>query len=147
MTWSELLPVDVMASSCMTFLRTIHDLVNLYGDIVRIRLTYGRDCPSNRCYVVFATAAEARLALQAVGSFNIPGLHAETSSRNVTESDLDYVPNILERTAEKASSEVRQAPTPRWFVAYYRNGRGNFIHATRYLHAEREYIKDTERVY
>ena len=93
--------------------RAIHDLVNLFGDIVRIRLTYDRYCPSNRCYVVFATAAEARLALQAVGSFNIPGLHVETlSSRNVTESDLDYVPNILERTAEKTCSEVRQAATP-----------------------------------
>ena len=55
----------------------IHNLVKPYGDIVRIRLKYYRDCPSNRCYVVFATAAEARSALQAVGSFNIPGLHAE----------------------------------------------------------------------
>ena len=87
--------------------RAIHDLVNPYGDIVCIRLTYDRDCSSNRCYVVFATAAEARSALQAVGSFNVPGLLAETlSSRNVTESDLDYVPNILEPRAEKASSEV-----------------------------------------
>ena len=81
--------------------RAIHDLVKPYGDIVRILLTYDRDCPSNRCYVAFAMAAEARSALQAVGSFNIPGLHAETlSPRNLTESDLDYIPNILERTAE-----------------------------------------------
>ena len=87
--------------------RVLHDLVKPYGDIVRIRLTYGRDCPSNRCYVVFAMAAEDRLTLQAVGSFNIPGLHAETlSSRNVTETDLEYVPNILEHAAEKASPEV-----------------------------------------
>ena len=117
--------------------RAIHDLVKQYGDIARIRLTYDRDCPSNRCYVVFATAPEARLALQSVGSFNILCLHADTlSSRNMTESDLDYVPNILERTAEMASSEVRQAPTARCFAAYYRNGQANFIHATRYLHAK-----------
>ena len=76
--------------------RAIHDLVKQYGDIARIRLTYDRDCPSNKCYVVFATAPEARLALQAVGSFNIPCFHAETlSSRNMTKTDLDYVPNIL----------------------------------------------------
>ena len=80
--------------------RAIHDFVKPYGDIVRIRLTYGRDCPSNRCYVVFATAAEVGLALQVVGSFKIPGLHAETlSPRNLTESDLDYIPNILECTS------------------------------------------------
>ena len=43
--------------------RVNHDLVKLYGDIVCIRLTYDRDCPSNKCYMIFATAAEARLAL------------------------------------------------------------------------------------
>ncbi|MPC78890.1 hypothetical protein E2C01_073392 [Portunus trituberculatus] len=32
--------------------------------------------------------------------------------------------------------EVRQIPSPRWFVAYYRNGRGNFSHASRYLSKE-----------
>ncbi|MPC38980.1 hypothetical protein E2C01_032498 [Portunus trituberculatus] len=31
---------------------------------------------------------------------------------------------------------VRQIPTPRWIVAYYKNGRGNFIHASRYLSKE-----------
>ena len=47
--------------------------------------------------------------MQALGSFNIC---AETlSSRSVTESDLDYVLNILERAAEETFSEVRQAPT------------------------------------
>ena len=54
----------------------------------------------------------------------------------MTESDLDYVRNNLQRTTEKASSEVGQAPTLPWIVAYYRNGRGNFIHATRYLYEE-----------
>ncbi|MPC65074.1 hypothetical protein E2C01_059200 [Portunus trituberculatus] len=29
--------------------------------------------------------------------------------------------------------EVRQIPPPRWFVVYCRNGRGNFILASRYL--------------
>ena len=74
---------------------------------------YDEDCPSNRCYVVFATATEARAALKAMGSFNNRGLHAETlSSRNVTESHLDYVPNILGCAAEEASPEVRQALIP-----------------------------------
>ena len=99
--------------------RTIHDLVKPYGHIVRSRMTYDRDCPCNRCYVVFVTAAEARSALQAMGIVQHRG-----SSWNVTESDLDYVPNILERAAEKVSPEVRQAPSFRWFVAYYRNGGG-----------------------
>ena len=102
-----------------------------YGEVVHIQLTYDRNCPSNRCYLVFGTAAQAGSALQALGSFNIPGLRAETLySRNVTQSDLEYVLNILERAAEESSPEARQAPTPRWFVVYYRNGRGNFMHAT-----------------
>ncbi|MPC64781.1 hypothetical protein E2C01_058902 [Portunus trituberculatus] len=32
--------------------------------------------------------------------------------------------------------EVRQIPPPRWFLAYYRNGRENFIHASQYLAKE-----------
>ena len=80
--------------------RAIHDFVKPYGDVVRIRLIYDVDCPSNRCYVFFATATEARSTFQAAGSFNIPGLHAETlSSRNVTESHLESVPNILEHAS------------------------------------------------
>ena len=65
MTWNHLLPVDVMSSSLpedLTY-RAIHDLVKPCRDIVRVRLTYDRDCPSNKCYMIFATAAEARLAL------------------------------------------------------------------------------------
>ena len=74
--------------------------------------------------MTFATVAEPRAALDSVEMFDIPGLRAEVlSSDNVAESDSDYVPNICERAAEKASPEVCQAPTPRWFVAYYRNGR------------------------
>ena len=57
----------------------IHDLVKPYGNLVRIWLAYDRDCPSNMCYVVFATAAEA--------------MSGSTSrvfmQRNVTGSDLD----------------------------------------------------------
>ena len=111
-----------MCSSFSTYL-ALHDLVKPYGDVIRIRLTYDRDSPSNKCYVVFATAAHSRSAVQAVGSFNIPGLRAETlSSRNVTKSDLDYVPNILECAAEEASPEAPQALTPWWFIPYYHNG-------------------------
>ena len=85
-----------------------------YGDVVRIRQIYDDDCPANRCYVTFATAAEARAALDTVDMFDIPGLCAEVlSSGNVAELDSDYVPNIFERAAEEASSEVRQAPTTR----------------------------------
>ena len=84
-----------------------------YGDVVRIRQIYDDDCPANRCYVTFATAAEARAVLDAVDIFDIPGLRAEVlSSDNVAESDSDYVPNIFEGAAEEASPEIRQAPTP-----------------------------------
>ena len=72
--------------------------------------------------VTFATAAEAKAALNAVDMFDIPGLRAEVlSPDNVVESDSDYVSNIFERAAEESSPEVRQVPIPQWFVAYYRN--------------------------
>ena len=94
--------------------RAIHDVVKLYGDVVRIRQIYDDDCPANRYYVTFATAAEARTVLDAVDMFDILGLRAEVlSSGNVAESDSDYVPNIFERAAEEASSEVRRHL--RWF--------------------------------
>ena len=114
--------------------RAIHDLVKPYGNVVRIRRVYDDDTPANRCYVVFTTAKEAATALQAVDKFGMPDLRAEVlSSANVVESDNDYIPNIFERAADATSPNDGQAPTPRWFVAYYRNGRGNFIHAYRFL--------------
>ena len=104
--------------------RANHNVVKPYGDVVKIRQIYDDDCPANRCYVTFATAAEVRAALDAVDVFDIPGLRAEVLfSDNVAESDSDYVLNIFERAAEEASPEGRQASTPRWLVAYYRNGR------------------------
>ena len=117
--------------------RVIHDVVKLYRDAVRIRQIYDDDCPANKCYVTIATFAEARAAFDAVDMFDIPSLRSEVlSSNNVAESDSDYVPNIFERAAEEASPEDRQAPNPRWFVAYYRNGRGNYIRASRFLQQE-----------
>ena len=87
--------------------------------------------------MTFATAAEARAGLNAVDMFNIPGFRAEVlSSDNVAESDSDYVPNIFEGAAEEASPEVYQALIPWWFVASNRNGRENYIRASRFLQQE-----------
>ncbi|MPC73976.1 hypothetical protein E2C01_068320 [Portunus trituberculatus] len=49
---------------------------------------------------------------------------------------MDYIPNVFEKYLENSFPEVRQIPLPRWFVAYYRNGSGNFIHASWYLSKE-----------
>ncbi|MPC78945.1 hypothetical protein E2C01_073454 [Portunus trituberculatus] len=46
---------------------------------------------------------------------------------------MDYIPNVFENYLENSVPEVRQIPPPRWFVAYYRNGCRNFIHASLYL--------------
>ena len=117
--------------------RAIHDLVKPHGDVVRIRLIYNTDCQGNRCYVTFASAEQAKLAFDAVGSFGLSDLRPEVlSSVNVAESEHDYVPNVFERAAEEASQGVRPVPTPRWFLAYYRGGRGNFIHASRFVDKE-----------
>ncbi|MPC71817.1 hypothetical protein E2C01_066107 [Portunus trituberculatus] len=57
-------------------------------------------------------------------------------SRNISDSDTDYIPNLFGHYSENSVPEVRQIPFPRWFVGYYRNGCGNFIHASRYLSRE-----------
>ncbi|MPC30756.1 hypothetical protein E2C01_024025 [Portunus trituberculatus] len=47
---------------------------------------------------------------------------------------MDYIPNV--ENLENSVLEVRRIPPPRWFVKYYRNGCGNFIHASWYLAKE-----------
>ena len=75
--------IDVFLHDLSEYLtyRAIYDLVNPCEDVVCFQLMFDGECPSNMCYVVFATAAEARSALQVVGSFNISGFRAEQCDR------------------------------------------------------------------
>ncbi|MPC36124.1 hypothetical protein E2C01_029572 [Portunus trituberculatus] len=57
-------------------------------------------------------------------------------SRNISDSDMDYIPNVFDNHLEFSIPEVRQMPPLRWFLVYYRNGRCNFIYASRYLAKE-----------
>ncbi len=43
---------------------------------------------------------------------------------------------VLFDGAEERVPKVRDSPTPYWLVAYYREGRGNYIHAAKYLERE-----------
>ncbi|MPC57842.1 hypothetical protein E2C01_051830 [Portunus trituberculatus] len=113
----------------------LHSLLKAYGTVLRIRLVYDKDFPSNCCYVTFLSCDEARLAFEHVASLPLAGFGFKIKllqSRNVSDSDMDYIPNIFENYLENSVPEVRHILPPRWFVAYYRNGRGNFIHASRY---------------
>ncbi|MPC59254.1 hypothetical protein E2C01_053270 [Portunus trituberculatus] len=114
----------------------LHSLLKAYGTVVRIRLVYDKDFPSNRCCVTFMSCDEARLAYEHVAYLPLAGHGFKTEflqSHNISDSDMDYIPNVFENSLENSVPEVRQIPSPRWFVAYYRNGHGNFIHASRYL--------------
>ncbi|MPC28226.1 hypothetical protein E2C01_021424 [Portunus trituberculatus] len=114
----------------------LHSLLKAYGTVVRIRLVYDKDFPSNRCYVTFMACDEAHLAYEHVATLPLAGSGFKTEflqSRNISESDMDYIPNVFESYLENSVPEVRYIPHPRWFVVYYRNGRGNFTHASRYL--------------
>ena len=66
---------------------------------------------------------------------NIPGLCVETlPSSNVTEPDWTTFPTSW---SVKLRRPLRRFDKPLLSGgAYYRNGRGNFIQATRYLHTE-----------
>ncbi|MPC49255.1 hypothetical protein E2C01_043053 [Portunus trituberculatus] len=56
-------------------------------------------------------------------------------SRNIADIDTDYIPNFFNNHLEFSAPELLQIPPPRWFVAY-RNGLGNFSHASRYFAKE-----------
>ncbi|MPC43273.1 hypothetical protein E2C01_036916 [Portunus trituberculatus] len=123
----------------------LHSVLKVYGTVLRIRLVYHEDFPSNRCYVTFMSGDDARLALEHIASLPLASSGFKTEllhSRNISDSDMDYIPNVLDSYLEFSIPEVRQIPLPRWFVVYYRNGRGNFIHASRYLAKEIESIPE-----
>ena len=85
------------------------------------------------------------MAFDAVASLPIAstGFKAKLlRSLNVADDDMDYVPNDFEDSLTDQSPREQQSPPPRWFVAYYRDGRGNFIHAARYLAKEIGKIPD-----
>ncbi|KAK4305942.1 hypothetical protein Pmani_022216 [Petrolisthes manimaculis] len=97
-----------------------------------------RPSRSNRCYITFKTNAAAKAAFEAKYSLTVGDTHCKVQlmrSANVVDSDNDYCPNVFDDSKENVPKE-RQVPTPFWFVAYYREGRGNLIHASRYLEKE-----------
>ena len=119
--------------------RALHSLLKQFGTVLRIRLIYDGDYKSNRCYVTFASGDEAQLACDSVASLPVAGAGFKAEllrSCNISDSEKDYVPNLFEDSVVDQATSVRQAPPPSWFIAYYRNGRGNFIHAARYLAKE-----------
>ncbi|KAK4327023.1 hypothetical protein Pmani_002473 [Petrolisthes manimaculis] len=116
----------------------IHSIFKCFGVVLRIRITYDCDCRSNRCYITFKTNAAAKAAFEAKDSLTVGDTHCKVQlmrSANVVDSDNDYCPNVFDDSKENVPKE-RQVPTPFWFVAYYREGRGNLIHASRYLEKE-----------
>ncbi|MPC77537.1 hypothetical protein E2C01_071993 [Portunus trituberculatus] len=130
--YNSLLMVNVNPSFSY---HALHSLLK----VVRIRLVYDKDFPSNCCYVTFMSCDEARLAFEHVASLPLDGSGFKTEflqSRNISDSDTDYIPNVFESYLENSVSEVRHIPPSRWFVAYYRNVYGNFIHASWYLAKE-----------
>lgn len=119
--------------------RVIHSLFKPFGMVLRIRIIYDGDTAANRCYIVFSSSDEAQLAFESAASLPFTSPESKVvllSSRNISESEDDYVPNVFEGAATDTVPEERHVPTPQWFVAYYRNGKGNYIHATRYLQKE-----------
>ena len=123
----------------------LHSIFRRFGTVLRIRLVYDDDCSSNRCYVIFASGEEAQSAFAAVSSLPVagPGFKADLlRSSNVAEDVADYVPNIFEEALGGQSPRASEVHLPRWFLAHYRDGRGNFIRAARYLAKEIGTIPD-----
>ena len=120
----------------------LHSLLKSFGTVLRIRLAYEEDYKSNRCYVTFNSGDQAQLAYKAVDTMPVAGAGFKAEllrSSNIEDKDTDYVPNLFEDALETPGSAVPRidkTPPPCFFIAYYREGRGNFIHAARYLAKE-----------
>lgn len=128
--------VNIVSSfSC----RALHSLLKPFGTVLRIRLIYETDYKSNRCYMTFASSDEVQSAFNAAATLLVAGVGFKAEllrSSNGDDDDMDYVLNLFEDALVDPAPREYQVPPPRWFVAYYRNGRGNFIHAARYLAKE-----------
>lgn len=87
---------------------------------------------------MFATCDAAKTAYEAKASVSLGGANFTAKlkkSANVADHENIYCPNVFDDAAE-AFPRVHRAPIPKWFVAYYRDGHSNFIHAIRYLERE-----------
>lgn len=116
----------------------IHSIFKSFGVVLRTRLTYHCDCQSNPCYITFSISADAKAAFEARDSLSIGDAHSTMQlmpSTNIADSDNDYCPNIFNVSAGHTPRK-RRIPTHFWFVAYYKKGHGNLIHASRYLEKE-----------
>ena len=117
---------------------SLHEKFKGFGTVLRIRLMYPEDTDSNKCYLTFNCHDAAKQALESVEEMNIGGKNSKAElirSCNVVDAEDDYIPNAFAAESHSTPKE-RNIPTPRWFVAYYKNGRGNFIRASRYLEKE-----------
>lgn len=123
--------------------RLRHDLFRPYGTVLQIRLVHSGNGSTNKCYVSFSSSAEPKSAIEVVGSLETGATNLRPQlqySRNLSETDYGYVTNIDEESVKKSSTKVRETPAPWWFIGYYKDGTGNFIHASRYLNKEIDHI-------
>ncbi|MPC46242.1 hypothetical protein E2C01_039956 [Portunus trituberculatus] len=91
--------------------------------VLRFRLVYDENFPSNRCYVTFLSCDEACLALQHVAYLPLAGSGFKTEflhSRNISDNDIDYIPNLFDNHLEVSIPEIRQIPPPRCSDGYCR---------------------------
>ena len=110
----------------------IHIKLRTFGKVTRIRLVYDEDTDTNTCYATYAKGKFARAAFEAEHLMEGAKTLKLMRSSNVLDKESDYCPNMFEGTV--ASTPVtRKVPVPYWFVAYFRNGQGNFFRGCKFL--------------
>ena len=115
----------------------LHGIFKVFGQVLRIRLIHHGDTSSNTLYLSFAKEEQAIAAKDGVSNLSVMEENSQVKlmrSSNVADSEDDYCPNVF--LEDDAPKRVPLTPTPRWFVAYFRNGRGNFYRAAKYLERE-----------
>lgn len=93
----------------------------------------------------FPICDAANASYEAVPSFSIAGNTLTATLirlSNVVDSASDYLHDIFEDAKDEVP-RLLQVPTPYWFVAYWKNDHGYFIHDYKYLQTETSVIPES----
>ena len=125
-------------SPSMTY-RTLHLSLVEFGTVLCIKLVYDDRTRTNNGYITFSTYDEAKAAYDSVPTFSYVQRKTKANlmrSNNLNDDDDDYYPNIFAELTTPTVPRLRKEPPPSWFVAFYKDGRGNYFRAVQSLEME-----------
>ena len=112
----------------------IHEHMKQFGKVDRIKMRIINNPPSYDCYVTFCKAEFAHKALNKVNGKRF--LDSVCSAKlfninNVQEEESDYITSKFE--VKDAKSQIKDDPKLVWHVANYKQGKENFLSASKFI--------------